>query len=60
MASLQKAFEHMDQFAEQWMTEVYVPGLAIAVTGREKLLRVSTYGFADIATQAPVTPDTLF
>jgi D-alanyl-D-alanine carboxypeptidase len=60
MASLQKAFEHMDQFAEQWMQEVCIPGLAIAVTDREKLLRVSTYGFADLATQAPVTPDTLF
>ena len=60
MASLQKAFKHMGQFAKQWMKEACIPGLAIAVTDREKLLKVSTYGFADIATQSPITPDTLF
>lgn len=42
------------------MKEDNIPGLAIAVTDQEKLLRVSTYGFADIAAQAPVTPDSLF
>jgi D-alanyl-D-alanine carboxypeptidase len=57
---LQTAFEHIDQFVKLKMKETQIPGMAIAVTDREKLLRVSTYGFADVAAQAPVTPDSLF
>jgi len=37
-----------------------IPGMAIAITDRERLLRVYTYGFADIAAQIPITPDTMF
>jgi len=37
-----------------------IPGLAIAVTDRECLLRLSTYGVVDIAARLPVTPDTRF
>ena len=36
------------------------PGLALALTDRERTLRVATYGFADLAARTPVTPDTLF
>ncbi|MFC1939284.1 serine hydrolase domain-containing protein [Chloroflexota bacterium] len=60
MASLQKVFEHIDQFAELWMKEFNIPGLAIVVTDREELLRVSTYGFTDLANQVPIVPDTMF
>jgi D-alanyl-D-alanine carboxypeptidase len=60
LISLQTAFEHIDQFLKLKMKETQIPGMAIAVTDREKLLRVSTYGFADIAAQAPITPDSLF
>ena len=38
MPSLQRAFKHIDQFAERWMKELNIPGLAIVVTNREKLL----------------------
>jgi len=37
-----------------------MPGMAIAVTDREKLLRVATYGFADVSAQTPIAPDSLF
>ncbi len=60
MASLQTAFKHIAQFAELRIEEANIPGLAIAVTDREKLLRVSTYGFADVAAQAPITPNSMF
>ena len=60
MIDLQKAFKYIDQYAERRMKEDNIPGLAIAVTDREKLLRVSTYGYADIAAQTPITPDSLF
>jgi D-alanyl-D-alanine carboxypeptidase len=36
------------------------PGLTLAVTDRERTLRVATYGFADLAARAPVTPATRF
>ncbi|NJO83879.1 MAG: beta-lactamase family protein [Blastochloris sp.] len=42
------------------LNEANLPGLSIAVTDRRQLLRVSTYGFADIAAQIPVRPDTRF
>jgi CubicO group peptidase (beta-lactamase class C family) len=55
-----RAFERLDQFIEQKMKVANVPGMAVAVTDREKLLRVSTYGSADLAAQTPVTPEMLF
>lgn len=60
MKSFQKTFKHIDQFLKLRIKEVNIPGLAIAITDREKLLRVSTYGFADLAAKTPVKPDSLF
>lgn len=60
MTRLRGALEQIDRFAERWMTELSIPGLAIGITDREKLLAVSTYGVANVANQAPVTPNTLF
>lgn len=60
MTDYQNAFKHIEQFAELKMKEANIPGMAIAITDREKLLDVATYGFADIAARAPVTPDCLF
>jgi len=36
------------------------PGIALALTDRDRLLAVRTYGFANAAAQVPVTPETLF
>jgi len=60
MTDFGEAFKRLDQFVQQKMKIANVPGMAIAVTDGEKLLRVSTYGFADVAAQIPVTPKTLF
>lgn len=60
MTKFQEAFTRLDQFIEQKMQVANIPGMAVALTDREKVLRVFTYGFADVAAQAPVTPDTLF
>ena len=56
----QKAFARLDEFIAQHMREANVPGMAVALTSRTGLLRVSTYGFADITARSPVTPETLF
>jgi len=58
--NFQSAFDRLDQFIHQKMAEENIPGMAVAITDREKLLRVSTYGYADIAAKIPVTPDTVF
>jgi CubicO group peptidase (beta-lactamase class C family) len=60
LADLQRAFNHIDQYVERLMQEAHVPGLTMAATDREHLLRTSAYGVVDLATQQPVTPDTLF
>jgi CubicO group peptidase (beta-lactamase class C family) len=53
------AFKRLDQFIEQKMRVANVPGVAMAVTDRARLLRVSTYGFADVVAQTPLTPEML-
>jgi D-alanyl-D-alanine carboxypeptidase len=60
VTDFEEAFKRLDRFIEQKMKVANVPGMAVAVTGREKLLRVSTYGFANVAAQTPVTPEMLF
>ena len=57
---LQRASELVDAFVARHMEENGTPGLALAVTSRNGLLRVATYGFADLKTRRPVTPETLF
>jgi len=60
MNPLHEAFDQLDAFIVRVMQSYNTPGLALALTDREKLLRVSAYGYADIARGTPVTPDTLF
>ena len=60
MTSLDRAFKEIDQFCERWMGEVNMPGLAVAITDREGLLRLATFGFSDLASKAPISPATVF
>src|SRR5918997_4712149 len=53
-------FAQLDRFIEGRMAADNTPGLALALTDRERTLRVATYGFADLAARTPVTPDALF
>lgn len=55
-----EAFELLDEFVQQWMEQATVPGLAVAITDKQRLLRISTFGQADVATKEPITPETLF
>lgn len=54
------ASEHLDRLATAAMDALGIPGLALAVTDRQGLLKTSAYGVADLSTQSPVTADTLF
>jgi CubicO group peptidase (beta-lactamase class C family) len=57
---LQPAFTRLDEFITRHMKETGAPGLTLALANREGLLRVSTYGLADVKTGARVLPETLF
>ena len=58
--SLTAAFERVDALARQKMATGRFPGLAVAITDRQELLWTGCYGYADVATGSPVTPETLF
>ena len=60
MTSPARAFEAIDLLVERRMREVNIPGLALAITDRQQTLRLATYGWADLAAQTPVRPDTMF
>jgi CubicO group peptidase (beta-lactamase class C family) len=49
MPRFEEVFTRLDQYIEKKMGAANIPGMAVALTDREKLLRVSTYGFADVA-----------
>ena len=53
-------FERLDRFVAQCMERAGTPGLALALTDRNGLVRVSSYGYADVAARIAVRPETLF
>jgi len=55
-----EAFIALESLVEERMQADSIPGVALAVTDRKKLLYVSHHGFADVAAQIPVAPNTLF
>jgi len=59
MNPVREVFDHLDAFIVQMMQTYHTPGLIVALTDRETLLRVSAYGYADLERGLPVTPDTL-
>jgi len=60
MTKFKEAFTHIDRFVKQKMQIEGIPGMAVALTDRRRLLRISTYGFANLESQLPVTSETLF
>jgi CubicO group peptidase (beta-lactamase class C family) len=60
MSDLQAAYRRIDEYINQTLHVTKAPGMSIALTDRDKLLRVACYGYADAAARTPVRPDTLF
>ena len=50
----------IDASVESEMERGRQPGLTLGITDRDTTLTVRSYGFADLAAQRPVTPETLF
>jgi D-alanyl-D-alanine carboxypeptidase len=60
MCISRQAASKLAAFVEQHMQGANTPGVSLALTSREALLHLSTHGFADVASRAPVKPDDLF
>lgn len=60
MSRYGEVFARLDQYIDKKMKAANIPGMAVALTDRESLLRVSTYGYSDISAQTPVTQNTRF
>lgn len=58
--SLRPVLDHIDQRIRAWMAPRVTPGIALAITDRDGLLATRSYGYADLAAGAPVTPETWF
>jgi CubicO group peptidase (beta-lactamase class C family) len=53
------ALAELDRYIEDAMLRFGVPGAAVAVVQDGDVSHVNTFGVRDVATQAPVTPETL-
>lgn len=52
--------DRVDAFVTEWMAAERTPAIQLAVTDRDGLLARRAYGFADLATQVPLSDDHLF
>ena len=57
--ALAAAFGRLDEFVRREMRRQHIPGVSLALTGRDRLLRVKTYGFANLDARTLLTPDHL-
>src|SRR5215831_6723057 len=60
LAAENPIFPILDKFIEQYLSAMNAPGMALALANSEGIVRVNSYGFADLESKAPVTPDLLF
>ena len=60
MTSIEKAFETIDRYVEKRIRDTNIPGMALAVTNREELLRVASFGYAELASGKPIQPGLMF
>jgi len=57
---LQTAFGALDDFVRDYMRAMDAPGMTLAIANRDGIVRIATYGFADLERRAAVQPDQLF
>jgi D-alanyl-D-alanine carboxypeptidase len=60
MAGLQEAFERVGASLEHHLMASHAAGAVLAITDREEILGVAVRGMADVASAAPVRPETRF
>lgn len=60
MADLRKAFDGLDDYFAKRMAVGNIPGMALAITDRDRTLHSRALGVSDMSSGAKVTGDTLF
>ena len=60
MTQFDKGFDQLDTFIRERMAITRTPGFAAAFFEQQQIVYVGTYGYADLETQIPVVPETLF
>ncbi len=58
--NLRKLNATIDQFIEDARKQEHLPGVAIGILHRDKVVKAKGYGFGNVENQTPVTPDTVF
>lgn len=53
-------FEAFDRYVEQAMVAWETPGVAIAIVQDGQIVHLKVFGVADVQSQAPLTPETVF
>src|SRR6266700_1293912 len=56
---MQAAWKRLDEFVRREMREQKIPGVSLALTDRQRLLHVATYGYDSLDARLPLTPDHL-
>ena len=59
-ADLEARLTHLTGALEQARSSQHVPGMAVAVVRGDRVIYARGFGVRDLATQEPVTPETLF
>ena len=60
MTGIERVFDETDRYVKGRIAEAGIPGAVVAVTDREKALRVASYGYADLAAGKPIEPGLMF
>ncbi len=58
--NLRQLKANIDHFIEDAMRTEHLPGIAIGILHRDALVFAKGYGFANLESRTPVTPDTVF
>jgi len=59
-ASLPVRADAVDDYVKAQMQTLHPPGLSIAVLERGRLIKVAGYGLANVETDTPATPETVY
>ena len=59
-ADVSSANESVDDYIHRWMSDLRIPGLSIAVVKEGTVVKASGYGLANVETNSPATPETVY
>lgn len=60
MTDIQAALRRIDELAQREMDRSRAPALSMAITDRERIVHLATYGYAELESRTPLGPEHLF